>query len=392
MERAFAKISINKIVICCCILVLQFSCALPHKTAAKQNAARSVSSLKFINKYVFPFNAEFNHTTVGGLSGIDYDAGSGNYYMICDDRSDINPARFYTLRMAVSEKGIDSVRVNGVHTLRQKDGTAYPAITNHSTKTTDPEAMRYNSLSRQLIWTSEGDRLFTVKDTVMIDPTINIIDTTGKYVDTIPLPENLKMHFTESGPRRNGVLEGLTFADNFKHLYISLEEPLFQDGPQAALEQNNALVRIYKFALKRRKNIAQYAYRLEPIAFPSPKPGGAVNNGISDILWTRDKQLLVVERSFSTGRKGATIKVFLADIKKADNVIKVGSLVSQPPLHLITKKLLINMDDLGIYIDNIEGVTFGPVLPNGHQSLIFAADNNFNPKEEAQFLLFEVLP
>jgi hypothetical protein len=44
-----------------------------------------------------------------------------------------------------------------------------------------------------------------------------------------------------------------------------------------------------------------------------------------------------------------------------------------------TKKLLLNLDDLGIYIDNIEGVTFGPVLPNGHKTLGMVADNNFNP-------------
>lgn len=49
------------------------------------------------------------------------------------------------------------------------------------------------------------------------------------------------------------------------------------------------------------------------------------------------------------------------------------------------------MDDLGIYIDNVEGVTFGPVLPNGHKTLLFVADNNFNPLEKTQFLLFEVI-
>jgi hypothetical protein len=48
------------------------------------------------------------------------------------------------------------------------------------------------------------------------------------------------------------------------------------------------------------------------------------------------------------------------------------------------------MDDLGIYIDNIEGVTFGPTLANGKKSLIFIADNNFNPLEQTQFLLFEI--
>jgi hypothetical protein len=43
----------------------------------------------------------------------------------------------------------------------------------------------------------------------------------------------------------------------------------------------------------------------------------------------------------------------------------------------VKKKLLLNMDDLKIYTDNIEGVTFGPTLPNGHRTLIFVSDNNF---------------
>lgn len=66
------------------------------------------------------------------------------------------------------------------------------------------------------------------------------------------------------------------------------------------------------------------------------------------------------------------------------------SLQYSVPAHPANKKLLINMDDLGIYIDNIEGVTFGPDLPNGHKTLIFVSDNNFSKEQKTQFLLFEV--
>jgi hypothetical protein len=48
------------------------------------------------------------------------------------------------------------------------------------------------------------------------------------------------------------------------------------------------------------------------------------------------------------------------------------------------------MDDLGIFIDNIEGVTFGPKLANGKQSLLFVSDNNFSDQQKTQVLLFEV--
>jgi hypothetical protein len=50
------------------------------------------------------------------------------------------------------------------------------------------------------------------------------------------------------------------------------------------------------------------------------------------------------------------------------------------------------MDDLGVFTDNIEGVTFGPVLPNGHPTLLFVADNNFAAYQRSQFFLFEIIP
>ncbi|HWH64308.1 MAG TPA: esterase-like activity of phytase family protein, partial [Ginsengibacter sp.] len=59
-------------------------------------------------------------------------------------------------------------------------------------------------------------------------------------------------------------------------------------------------------------------------------------------------------------------------------------------LKTATKKLLLNMDNLGIYIDNIEGVTFGPILPDGKRSLLFVSDNNFDFLQKTQFLLFEI--
>jgi hypothetical protein len=49
------------------------------------------------------------------------------------------------------------------------------------------------------------------------------------------------------------------------------------------------------------------------------------------------------------------------------------------------------MHDLGISIDNIEGVTWGPMLANGHRSLIFVTDNNFSESQKTQVLLFEVV-
>ena len=48
------------------------------------------------------------------------------------------------------------------------------------------------------------------------------------------------------------------------------------------------------------------------------------------------------------------------------------------------------MDNLGRYVDNVEGMTFGPTLPNGHKTLVTIVDNNFLIVEKTQVFLFEI--
>ncbi len=100
-------------------------------------------------------------------------------------------------------------------------------------------------------------------------------------------------------------------------------------------------------------------------------------------------KLLVTERSFSTGRQACTIRVYVADLSHAQDVSGMNSLKNKS-VKMVTKSLLLNMDDLNVYIDNIEGATFGPTLANGHKSLLFISDNNFDPREKTQVLMFEV--
>ncbi len=190
------------------------------------------------------------------------------------------------------------------------------------------------------------------------------------------------MHAIEKGPRQNGVLEGLSFAKNFTRLYVNVEEPLYEDGPRADIVANDPWIRIYQFDVATKKNIAQYAYKLDPVAYEASPNTAFKINGIPDILWAGNDRLIVLERSFSTGRLACTIKIFLADLNKAENISGNKSLKKTPPQKPVSKKLLVNMDDLGVYIDNVEGITFGPRLANGNQTLILVADDNFAESEK----------
>ena len=364
-----------------------YSCATAKK-ATQVNA--NISSLHYLGGYVIPFNLKYKNTTVGGLSGIDYDSKSDLYYMISDDRSDKNPARFYTAKIFISQKGIDSLAFTDVENMLQPDGKVYPNNLQDRFKTPDPEAIRYNPTKKYLVWSSEGERIVKPSDTVLTDPSVIMIMPDGKYVDSFALPEIMKMHATEKGPRRNGVFEGMSFADNYKTLYVNVEEPLYEDGPRADIVDNQTFIRIIKFDVKDKKGTAQYAYKLEPVAYPAKPENEFKLNGVPDILSLGNNKLLVIERSFSTGRLPCTIRLFMADLNGASDVSSMA-LKDNHAFIPAKKTLLLNMDDLGIYTDNIEGVTFGPLLPNGHKTLVFIADNNFTIVEKAQVLLFEVV-
>lgn len=367
------------------IIFLLGACTTNRRVQQTSN----IQHLKFLSEYIVPFNYQFQNTTVGGLSGIDYNASKNEYYLISDDRSDKNPARFYTANILINNDKIDSVVFSKVTSFKNQEGDVYPNSKQDPFHTPDPEALRFDRKNNRFIWSSEGERIVNPSKTILENPSVTEIDSNGNFIDTFALPPEVKMTSKEYGPRQNGVFEGLTFTDNYNSLLVSVEEPLLQDGPAATVD-SGGITRIIKFNIPAKKTVAEYAYKIDPVAHP-PFPAGSFKiNGIPDILSIDSNHLLVIERSYSTGHLSCTIKVYLADISSAQNIEGLNSLKGNTSFKLVKKTLLLNMDDLGIFIDNIEGVTFGPTLPDGKRSLFFIADNNFNPLEKTQLLLFEI--
>ena len=54
------------------------------------------------------------------------------------------------------------------------------------------------------------------------------------------------------------------------------------------------------------------------------------------------------------------------------------------------KKLLLDLRTLNVLLDNIEGLTLGPQLPDGERALILVSDNNFNKFQRTQILAFKL--
>lgn len=384
--------SVSQLLFVYSVLAIVLSSCSATKYAAVTQIETSVSYIKFLDEYVMPLNLNFKNSVVGGLSGIDYDAKKNRYYLISDDPSQFSPARIYTAQIDLKENKIDTILITGVTYLLQENGKQFPKYGTDKSVKPDGESVRYNPVTKQFIWSSEGERLFKNGDTTIVQPGLTFISTTGKFLDTIPLPKGFHFTKTESGPRKNALFEGLTYADHYKTLYASLEEPLYQDGPQAAFEYDKALTRILKFDVATKKNIAQYAYNLGELPVKPTVENDWNVNGISEILAINNHTLLVMERAWAKGHDDhAFLKLYLVDLNDAENEIDNASFLKNPPKPL-SKKLLFDFDTLNRHIDNFEGVTFGPKLANGHRSLIFCVDNNFGKSQVQQFFLFEIIP
>jgi hypothetical protein len=339
-----------------------------------------------------PSGLLFNGTVVGGLSSIDYDAKRKLYYIICDDPGARSPTRFYTAKITIGGKGIDSVSLVAVTTVQNSLGNPYTDITKDRIHSLDAESLRYNPIADEFVIGSEGQRVHNADNWEIEDPSIVVQHRDGSFKDSFPLPPNMHVHQEEKGARHNVVFEGLTFTDDYRFLYAAPESPIYEDGYPAGLGDSTAWIRISKYDARTRKLIAQYPYLVNPVPYPAIPQGAFKINGVTDILYFSKDNLLVLERGYSTGRGPSDIRIFIADASKWQDISSVSSLKNEESRQSFPKKLLFNFEKLGRYIDNVEGVTFGPRLPNGHQTLIFVTDNDFLMTRKTQFFLFEVIP
>jgi hypothetical protein len=348
------------------------------------------ASLRFIGEQRLASRLDFKDTVVGGLSGIDYNPRSGAWIMESDDRSEVNPARFYVGRLDYDEHAFRSVSLTDVRYFRQADGTPYPGAATlqaHGGEVPDIEAVRYDPLDDSIWYSSEGDRKRGHQ------PFVRQASADGRLIKDLPMPEMLRVRpEREEGARSNQSFEGLAFAPDGRSLWLAMEAPLYQDGP-VATPSSGAMVRISRFD-RNGALLKQFAYPIEAIAH-APAPGRFADNGVSEILAIDEHHLYAIERSGVQDAEGNFtfyIKLFEVDLSQATDIAALPGLTgaAYTPAR---KRLVLDFATLRLpWVGNIEGMSWGPRLANGHESIVFVADDNFLAREVTQFLVFDVLP
>ncbi len=349
--------------------------------AVSPNAHRP--SLQFIGQAIFPTGTQFAGTTVGGLSSIAYDASRNVYYSISDDQSQFNPARFYTISIDVGPTfDAGDVHFDAVTTIQQPGGGPYPP------GGLDPEGLGLTK-DHQLILTSEGNT------NTLLAPWVRRYDLAGNYLGDLPVPGYyLPTADHSSGIRFNLAFETAGVPPDGRFVFTANENALYQDGP-AATPTNGSPSRILRFNLQTGRLDREYVYENDPVFEPPIPPTQFSVNGIADLLPLNNEFLLSMERSFSVGVPGTgnEIKLYEAALPGATNVLGTPSIAGElGSIRPVKKTLLLDLGTLGIPLDNVEGMTLGPKLPDGRQSLVMVSDNNFAASQFTQFLLFAISP
>jgi hypothetical protein len=203
------------------------------------------------------------------------------------------------------------------------------------------------------------------------------------------------------GVRANMSFESVTVAPDGRRLFAGVESALVQDGPAATFE-HGATVRLLEYDLHGAsyRPGPEFAYDIEPIAKPDFESSLAIN-GLVELVALSSHELLALERGYveEAGRAGRSmnrIRIFLVSLEGATDISRIESLASAQGVTRARKRLLLDLSDVkGLRpalatLENFEGMTLGPRLPDGRRSLVLVSDDNFSARQRTSFLIFAI--
>lgn len=210
-----------------------------------------------------------------------------------------------------------------------------------------------------------------------------------------------------SGRQANRGMEGLAITPNGRYLVGLMQNALIQDNglnnsvPPGRVGLNN---RIFRYDLWTRQS-AEYVYTLDAIS---------QGKGANEILAINDHEFLVLERdnrslvspgadAFSPAASGLK-RIYKIDLNGATDVSGFDSLVGQTFIP-VTKTLFLDLLNPAYEVDisttphktikniiaeKIEGLAWGPKLPDGRLLLYVMSDNDLNTGFPTQIYAFAI--
>jgi hypothetical protein len=328
------------------------------------------------------------HNRFGGWGSAIAWTGKGNRYIVASDRGPGDGSTAFRCRVHEIEivppggEGGREVKVSIARTvmLTSSDGRPYWGNTGNYKRDDqaaglrlDPEGVR---VSRQgTLWVSEE-----------YGPWIDEFSMDGLHLRRIAPPEKFRIAKPDgeaelelpphnvSGRQPNRGFEGLAISPRGERLYAVLQSPLIQDGAlDGENERTGRNIRVLEVTIATGAT-REFVYPLSSAAY-----------GVSEILAFGETGLLVLERDGKAGEKARFRSVFAVELEGATDVSAVEALpaVDLPAeIRPLQKRRLVDFMDRKLRLsgaempEKIEGLAFGPDLPDGRRLLVVTSDND----------------
>jgi hypothetical protein len=339
------------------------------------------------------------HNRLGGLSAIEY-SGADDRYLVLSDRGPKDGSlrfacRWHTIELKLPQEGKReaSARLVGTTLLTAQDGKPYVGIASAF----DPQGPDGNHR-----FDPEGLRRAPSGNIFLSDeygPMIIEFDSSGHALRSLPVPARYQIRHPSaskdeeianntSGRIANAGLEGLAITTDGKRLYALEQLPLLQDTkPGKSGKRQGLNCRLLEIDLKTDAT-REFVYRLE-------------NNHTktSEILAAGDGTFLVIERDGKTGDKAAFKRIVAIDVKDATDTSHIDQFPHKavpPGVQPVKKSTYIDLLDPKFGLagekcpEKMEGLAWGPALPDGRDLLWVCVDNDFKPNSPNLFYAFAV--
>ncbi|MBD2482695.1 esterase-like activity of phytase family protein [Planktothrix sp. FACHB-1365] len=336
-------------------------------------------SLNFLEKYELSIPIISDDQPVNQLSSLTYQVpGYGTstdskiqFYGLSDAVTAESPAKFYTFNFNLDPSEsipLKDITIEGFTQLKDKQDQ--PLLENQ----VYPESIAFSPRNSVFIATENLENINT-------PPLIAEYDLkTGQLKNTVPLSPFYLPQFNES-EQTQGVepqfgFKGLTISpDGFSpdgrdpfRLFTVTEKPLIQDRDS---EQATKL-RLLHYVIADRASflVSETLYLLDE-----------TSQRLVDIAAAKGGILLSLEQSKDTGK---IYQLFTGDATDTSRMVSLqGDLIKVQP---VRKKLLLDLKDLGIPLQQLSGMTLGSRLPDGSQSLVILNQQD----DRTQFLLLSL--
>ncbi|VXD23112.1 conserved exported hypothetical protein [Planktothrix serta PCC 8927] len=361
-----------------CSLVFLTACSIPQVSAEDRMFVDL--SLNFLGKYELSKPILSEDQPVSQLSSLTYQVpgygtstdGGIQFYGLSDVAIAESPAKFYTLNfnLETSESiNLKDITLEGLTVL--KDKQEQPLLANQ----VYPESIAFSPRHSVFIAAENLENVNT-------PPFIAEYDLkTGQLKNTVPLSSFYVPKFNES-EQTQGVepkfgFKALTISpDGFSpdgrdpfRLFTVTEKPLIQDRDP----ENATKLRLLHYVIADRASflVSEMLYLLDE-----------TSQKLVDITAGQGGTLLSLEQSENTGK---IYQLFTGDATDTSRIksLKGNGIKVQP----VRKKLLLDLQDLGIPLQQLSGMTLGSRLPDGSQSLVLMSEDDKNTTE---FLLLSL--